>query len=124
MNEDKFTEIELKFKTLLELIDQCLKGDATYEPDVLDGMLANIIDALALAYRDEDADEDALSQDDLSDYDSDDSDVSFTECEREHIKSPEHEAFLKKYSLKPSDEESLLFKETEAFSDAYALLHP
>ena len=34
------------------------------------------------------------------------------------------QAFLKKYSLKPSDEESLLFKETEAFSDAYALLHP
>jgi len=107
MNEDKFTEIELKFKTLLELIDQCLKGHATYEQDVLDGMLANIMDALALAYGD--ADEDALSQDDLSDYDSDDSDVSFTECERDLIKSPEHQAFLKKYSLKPSDEESLLF---------------
>jgi len=112
MNEDKFTEIELKFKTLLELIDQCLKGDATYQQDVLDGMLANIMDSLALAYRDVDADVDALSQDGLSDYDSDDSDdsdVSFTECERHLIKSPEHEVFLKKYSLKPSDEESLLF---------------
>jgi hypothetical protein len=113
MNEEKFTEIELKFKTLVELIDQCLKGDATYEPEVLDGMLGNIMDAFALAYEDADADEDAISQDDISDYDSDDSDVSFTECEREHIKSPEHQAFLKKYSLKPSDEESLLFKETE-----------
>ena len=49
MNEDKFTEIELKFKTLLELIDQCLKGDVTYQQDVLDGMLANIMDSLALA---------------------------------------------------------------------------
>ncbi len=120
MNEDKFTEIELKFKTLLELIDQCLKGDATYDPDVLDGMLANIMDALALVddLSEDDADADA---DALSDYDSDDSDVSFTECEKELIKSPEHQAFLKKYSLKPSDEESLLFKETEVLSDAYNL---
>jgi hypothetical protein len=106
MNEDKFTEIELKFKTLLELIDQCLKGDATYEQDVLDGMLANIMDSLALV---DDLSEDDADADALSDYDSDDSDVSFTECERDLIKSPEHQAFLKKYSLKPSDEESLLF---------------
>jgi hypothetical protein len=69
-------------------------------------MLANIMDSLALvgALSEDDADADALS-----DYDSDDSDVSFTECERDLIKSPEHQAFLKKYSLKPSDEESLLF---------------
>jgi hypothetical protein len=38
------------------------------------------------------------------DYDSDDSDISFTEEERELIESEEHYAFLKRYSLKPTAE--------------------
>jgi hypothetical protein len=38
------------------------------------------------------------------DYDSDDSDISFTEEERELIESEEHYAFLKRYSLKPTTE--------------------
>ena len=56
---------------------------------------------------DDDLDDDALDDDALDDdtrskpspdYDSD---VSFTEEESEKIRSPEHRAFLKKYSLKP-----------------------
>ena len=38
------------------------------------------------------------------DYDSDDSDISFTEEERELIENEEHYAFLKRYSLKPTTE--------------------
>ena len=39
------------------------------------------------------------------DSDSDtESDISFTEEEREHIESEEHYAFLKRYSLKPTAE--------------------
>ena len=38
------------------------------------------------------------------DYDSDDSDISFTEEERELIENEEHYAFLKRYSLKPTAE--------------------
>ena len=51
---------------------------------------------------DDDLDDDALDDDTRSkpspDYDSD---ASFTEEESEKIRSPEHRAFLKKYSLKP-----------------------
>lgn len=51
---------------------------------------------------DDDLDDDALDDDTRSkpspDYDSD---VSFTEEESKKIRSPEHRAFLKKYSLKP-----------------------
>jgi hypothetical protein len=42
------------------------------------------------------------------DYDSDDSDISFTEEERELIESEEHYAFLKRYSLKPTAEMSFV----------------
>jgi hypothetical protein len=49
-----------------------------------------------------DSDDDALDNDTRSkpspDYDSD---ASFTEEENKKIRSPEHRAFLKKYSLKP-----------------------
>ena len=42
-----------------------------------------------------------------SDSDSDsDSDISFTEEEREYIESEEHYVFLKRYSLKPTAENS------------------
>ena len=51
---------------------------------------------------DDDLDNDALDNDTRSkpspDYDSD---ASFTEEENNKIRSPEHRAFLKKYSLKP-----------------------
>ena len=56
---------------------------------------------------DDDLDDDALDDDALDndtrskpspDYDSD---ASFTEEENNKIRSPEHRAFLKKYSLKP-----------------------
>lgn len=43
-----------------------------------------------------------------SDDDSDtDSDISFTEEERQHIESPEHYKFLKRYSLKPQSSTDL-----------------
>ena len=61
---------------------------------------------------DDDLDDDALDDDALDDdvLDNDtrskpspdyDSDASFTEEENNKIRSPEHRAFLKKYSLKP-----------------------
>ena len=40
--------------------------------------------------------------DDDSSSDDSDSDASFTEEERQHIESPEHYNYLKRYSLKPS----------------------
>jgi hypothetical protein len=51
-------------------------------------------------------DEDDVVDDnyDEYDYDTDDSDISFTEEEREIIEGEEHYAFLKRYSLKPSAE--------------------
>lgn len=46
------------------------------------------------------------------DYDSDDSDISFTEEERELIESEEHYAFLKRYSLKPTAEMPFVSEKT------------
>ena len=48
--------------------------------------------------------EDNNSDDDDSDTDSD---ISFTEEERQHIESPEHYKFLKRYSLKPQSSTDL-----------------
>ena len=42
------------------------------------------------------------------DYDSDDSDVSFTKEERKLIKGPEHRAFLKRYSIVPNERYSIV----------------
>lgn len=41
-------------------------------------------------------------------YDSDDSDVSFTKEERKLIKDPEHRAFLKRYSIVPTERYSIV----------------
>jgi hypothetical protein len=46
------------------------------------------------------------------DYDSDDSDVSFTKEERKLIKGPEHRAFLKRYSIVPNERYSIVPKNT------------
>lgn len=42
--------------------------------------------------------------------DSDDSDVSFTKEERKLIKGPEHRAFLKRYSIVPTERYSIVPK--------------
>jgi hypothetical protein len=47
-------------------------------------------------------------------YDSDDSDVSFTKEERQLIKDPEHRAFLKRYSIVPTERYSIV--PTERYS--------
>ena len=47
---------------------------------------------------DSDTDDDSDDDNPLPNYDSD---ASFTEEENKKIRSPEHRAFLKKYSLKP-----------------------
>jgi hypothetical protein len=41
-------------------------------------------------------------------YDSDDSDISFTKEERKLIKDPEHRAFLKRYSIVPTERYSIV----------------
>jgi hypothetical protein len=52
------------------------------------------------------AEEDDNNSDDDDDSDTD-SDISFTEEERQHIESPEHYKFLKRYSLKPQSSTDL-----------------
>ena len=47
-------------------------------------------------------------------YDSDDSDISFTKEERKLIKDPEHHAFLKRYSIVPTERYSIV--PTERYS--------
>jgi hypothetical protein len=44
----------------------------------------------------------------IEEPDSDDSDVSFTKEERKLIKDPEHRAFLKRYSIVPTERYSIV----------------
>ena len=55
---------------------------------------------------DEEEEEEELEEEE--DYDSDDSDVSFTKEERKLIKGPEHRAFLKRYSIVPTERYSIV----------------
>jgi hypothetical protein len=50
----------------------------------------------------------------IEEPDSDDSDVSFTNEERKLIKGPEHRAFLKRYSIVPTERYSIV--PTERYS--------
>jgi hypothetical protein len=75
-------------------------------------LLLDSIRALADNIEEElDAEDDSSSDDEEEEeeevieeeYDSDDSDVSFTKEERKLIKDPEHRAFLKRYSIVPTN---------------------
>ena len=68
--------------------------------------LADTVEAELDADESSSSDESSLDEDVLEeeeDYDSDDSDVSFTKEERKLIKGPEHRAFLKRYSIVPKN---------------------
>jgi hypothetical protein len=54
---------------------------------------------------DEEEDEEEVIEED---YDSDDSDVSFTKEERKLIRDSEHRAFLKRYSIVPNERYSIV----------------
>ena len=65
--------------------------------------------------KDESSEEDDKSSSDEEvieeESDSDDSDVSFTKEERKLIKGPEHRAFLKRYSIVPTERYSIVPKD-------------
>jgi spore cortex formation protein SpoVR/YcgB (stage V sporulation) len=80
-------------------------------------LLLDSIRALADNIEEElDAEDDSSSDDEEEEeeevieeeYDSDDSDVSFTKEERKLIKDPEHRAFLKRYSIVPTERYSIV----------------
>lgn len=77
--------------------------------------LADTVEAELDADESSSSDESSLDEDVLEeeeDYDSDDSDVSFTKEERKLIKGPEHRAFLKRYSIVPNERYSIVPKNT------------
>ena len=83
-----------KLETIVAEIDRINADLKEYIPD--SEQFQNSIYKILELIEDEEVDE--------YDYDSDDSDISFTEEERELIESEEHYAFLKRYSLKPTAE--------------------
>ena len=75
--------------------------------------LADTIEA-ELEKDDESSSDDEESSSDeevVEESDSDDSDVSFTKEERKLIKGPEHRAFLKRYSIVPTERYSIVPKD-------------
>ena len=83
-----------KLETIVAEIDRINADLKEYIPD--SEQFQNSIYKILELIEDEEVDD--------YDYDSDDSDISFTEEERELIESEEHYAFLKRYSLKPTAE--------------------
>jgi hypothetical protein len=70
--------------------------------------LADTIEAELDAEDDSSSSSEEEEEEVIEEPDSDDSDVSFTKEERKLIKDPEHRAFLKRYSIVPTERYSIV----------------
>jgi spore cortex formation protein SpoVR/YcgB (stage V sporulation) len=73
--------------------------------------LADTIEAELDTEDDSSSSSDEEEEEVVEESDSDDSDVSFTKEERKLIKDPEHRAFLKRYSIVPTERYSIVPKD-------------
>ena len=125
--EEYMAEIEIQLRTGLEIIDE-LKREGKPETEEFQNNIIEIIKKIEFCAASVESELEAegsptyylangriniasdmptfsitSANDDDSDSDeSENSDVSFTEEEREHIESDEHASYLKRYGLKPS----------------------
>jgi len=123
--EEYMAEIEIQLRTGLEIIDE-LKREGKPESEEFQNNIIEIIKKIEFCAASVESELEAegsptyylangriniasdmptfsiTSANDSDSDESEDSDVSFTEEEREHIESDEHASYLKRYGLKPS----------------------
>jgi hypothetical protein len=91
--------IEKQLKHAISIVQEikCSQNGKTELPMILKTSLIEVLNTLD--YVSETDDDESLTTD--ADYDSDDSDASFTQEESTYIKNESHREYLKRYSLKP-----------------------